>query len=1083
MSKQSRKISALILLKMVLLVMIFTEISFESQAQDQKSTAKKAVVKSGATEAVKKERAILDADGEAPVAPVKKENAENNHRPKKFKGKYSDDLLVSTDGKNDKTDRELKVLVEGLNRLIKIEKPSAKRNELLLSKGAAYLNLAKYYRIKAKTPGQYRKEEEANLSNVLAIAKAVEKSEFADAKQKARSLHLSGTSYVFLRNDEASIADFTKALDIDKTSPVNPRLSIYIAEYLYDKEKYFEALPRYSQYFANLTNEEKALAIYKSGWCFILTKQYTNAEKTFLKIIGKKWAGDFGTDAVRDLAYSVTSHLKEEEIIEFGRTHFGEKNKAIMVDFYTEAYQVMIRESANIDRTVLYNEILTLDSRPERKVVISLKRLITHQREFASEIPYREMMEIKKMILDNKLKPDGEGFKYFASELENELKKLIKAYADTVSKKVKTTEKMAELEISQHLSDALKMHIELYPDSSSVPQSYVLGLDNCTVIKDYDCTLKLSREILKIETLKSIWGRAQLQMVSALENLSQNDSKYKEEYFNQLYGLVESQEKSPQWLILAKKLTVYYVENKKYEEAYPYLEKIYKKEPNSENLYRKLYCAFELKNYKDVATYSKQLPQKGAPFYSELATLMRESNIMLAQDSAKGDDFEKYEAHLNEFLKMNPDEAKADIARSDYFRRLLDKEQYDKLYTGLDTLPATKKYNEPFKKITQNLLMALFKNGKSRDVLKFLSKDSKLGMFADFNHHWFRALWISQTLLNKKDHEILAKSSAKDRAAIIGLLTLSKPEAVIQYYTDFPPTDDKDKKILLLNLQIKEGSREAMLPPKYFDMVQSILPPELLNTKITPSEKLVGYVEFPEIKWSEKKLAKVMPDAVSRIRTIRAQVLRDVVGKSYIVQKRILNTALTSETRMVEFFKAAPIPAGLSSENEKAYRDEINGIMTEFADQAAEYQKMIGNLDEKMAEIKKSEIGVPANMNNWPKPGGEATKLVDAELAQKNGFGALLILESQRAFEKISNEDYYSLRAYAVLRTLPNSVAAKYIQDELTTAKQQKLLDQWKELLDGDAGKRQVANDTDSSDKNEPKKTKAVKKKKENKDD
>jgi hypothetical protein len=1052
MSKQTREISTLLLL---ILISIFDiQLSF---AQDKKGENKKSNPKKISNSAIKSERAILDADGDSPSSQVKKEPNEGERKPKQYKGKYSDDLLVSTDSKNDKSDRELRVLVEGLNRLLKIEKPSVKRNELFLSKGAAYLNLAKYYRIKAKTPGQYRKFEEENLNNALTIAKVVEKSEFADAKQKARALHLSGTSYVFLHNDDASIVDFTKALDIDKTAPVNPRLSIYIAEHLYDKEKYFEALPRYSQYFANLTNEEKALAIYKSGWCFILTKQYSNAEKTFLKIIGKKWAGDFGTDSIRDLAYTVTSHLNEEEIIEFGRTHFGDNNKAFLVDFYTEAYQVLIRESANIDRVKLYNEIITLDSRPERKVVVSLKRLSTHQRDFASEIPYSELMEIQKMLFEFKLMPDSEGFKYFSSELENELKKIIKAYADTVSKKVKTTEKMTDLELSQQLSAALKMHIEFYPGSPNMPQSYILGLDNCTFIKDYECNLRLSREILKMEALKSIWGRAQIQMVIALEMLSNRDAKYKDEYFTQLFGLVEKQENTPQWLTLAKKLTVYYVESKKFEEAYPYLEKIYKKEPNAENLYRKLYCAFELKNYKEITTHTKLLPQKGAPFYSELATIFRESNIKLAQDSAKVDEFEKYETHLNEFLKLNPDEAKADIARADYFRRLLDKEQYDKLYSGLDALPAAKKYNEPFKKITQNLLMVLFKNGKSREVLKFLTKDSKLGMFAEFNSIWFRALWAGQTLLTKKDHEILSQVGAKDRAAVLGLLTLSKPEAVIQYYTDYPPKTDNDKKVLLLNLQIKEGSKEAMLLPKYFDMVQSILPPELLNTKITPSEKLVGYVEFPELKWNEKRLAKVMPDAVSRIRTIRAQVLRDVVGKGYPVQKRILTTALTSESRMVDFFKAAPIPTGLSPENENAYREEINSIMTEFADQAAEYQKMIGNLDEKMAEIKKNEIGIPANLDDWTKPVGEITRLVEAELLQKNGFAALVILESQRAFEKISDEDYYSLRAFAVLKTLPNSVSAKYIQDELATAKQLKLIEKWKELAGEEAGKRKVA--------------------------
>jgi tetratricopeptide (TPR) repeat protein len=1069
MSEQRRKISFLVISITVFTCQVFSE-NKNSKSIRKNVTAQKAL---------SQERAIVDADAENPVKPSVKTPPESDGRPKKFKGKYSDDLLVSTEGKNEKNERELKVLVEGLNKLIKIEKPSAKRNELFLSKGAAYLNLARHYRIKAKTPGQFRQLEEINLKNALELAKTVEKSQFADIKQKARSLHLKGMSLVFLRDDEGSIAAFNQALVVDKNSPVNPRLSIYIAEYLYDKEKYNEALPRYSEYFTKLTPEEKALAIYKSAWCFILTKQYDNAEKTLLKIIGKKWAGDFAVDAVRDIAYSAVSHMKEQEVIEFGKKNFGEKNKAIMVDFYTEAYQVMIRESSNIDRPLLYNEILAVDSRTERKVVISLKRLNTHQRDFAAEMPYQEMLQIRDLIKESGFKSDSENFKYFASELETELKRLIKSYADTVSKKVKTGEKISDEEVSKRLSVVLMLHIEWFPNSSDTPQSYVLALDNCTFNKDSVCTLRLSREILKINSLKSIWGRAQLQLVGSLEILSQKDAKYKDEYFEELSALVKSQENTPQWITLVKKLTVFYVEAKKFEEAFPFLEKIHKKELNAENLYRKLYCAYELKNYKEVTAHSKLLPQKGAPFHNELSVLFREANIMMAQDSAKGEDFDKYEAHLSEFLKLAPDDAKSDIARVDYFQRLLDKEMYDKVLKGMDELSPVKKYNDPYKKTTQSLLLGMFKNGRAREVHKFLAKDSKLGVYPDFNHYWFRAAWIMKPYLPKKENEVLYQSNPKDRASIIGMLTLTKPETVIQYFTDFPPRDEKEKRIMLLSLQIQQGSKEAILPAKYLAVVQSVLPVELMNTQITPSEKLVGYVEFPEPSWPDKRLEKVMPDAVSRIRTIRSQVLRDVVGRSYAVQRRILTTALTSETRMVDFFKAAPIPKGLTPENEKSYRDEIAGISTEFAEQGGEYSKMIENIDAKVADLKKGELGVPAKLNDWPRPGGDVTKLVEAELAQKNGFGALVILESQRAYEKLSDEDYYSLRAYVVLKTIPNSVTAKYIQDELVTAKQEKLIEKWKELLESSgSAKREVATDKQSGDaKKDSGKDKSAKKK------
>ncbi len=966
---------------------------------------------------------------------------------KKFHGRYSDDLLIpSEDSKSEKSVKDLKTLIEGLDSLIKVEKNEEKKLNLYFSKGSAHLNIAKNYRLSIKQNPSFIDKEQDNLRKVIKIAEFIEKNKKAGPLLLSRTYHMHGLAFLFLKDELKTVDLFAKAIEIHRDAPVNPRLSVYIAEYLFDKEKYSEALPRYSDFFDKLSQEEKAMVIYKSAWCFVLTKQYANAEKAFLKVIGKNWAGDFAVDSLKDLSFTVASHMSEQEVLDFGRENFTGKILNLLVDFYTETYMVYIKQSGNIDRTLLFNEVIKLEKRPERKVALSVKKYSSHQKEYASVVPMEDLKAIEKLLIDYKIKPNSEEFKYFASELENEVLRTTKAYAETIAKKVKTPEKLDDMIMSQTLDRVLKFHIDWFPESPKIANSYRVSLDNCLFSKNIACSIRVSREILKKDFLKEIWERARYDLITSLDKETQSNPKAKDDLYNELVMFSKEQEASKHWLIFSKRLTGLQVDNKKYDEAEPILLKIYQKEITVENLYRYLFCMYKQNKYKEVIAYLPKSPKEGQ-YFDEIQILMRESSLQLALESAKADDFDKYESYLAQFMSLKPEPSKADLARVDYYQKLIDKNQSPKVLGLLSTAPHQIRFGPTFTKISSQILIYHLKEGKFKEAYTYLSKDSKFGLYPEFNSLWVRSTIGSGIQLTVADYKIVSQFKGEEKSSVLGLLAVSYPEEVVKYFEAFPPNDDREKKIYLLCLQWREGQREVNFTSKQFEELKSVIPADLLNTQTTSSEKLSGYLEFPDIKWSEKRLEKVMPDAVSRIRAIRPQVLRDVKNKGIPVQKRILTRALNNEIRMVEFFKNAPVPKGLSDDNVAAYKKELEEIAKEFEQQADEFKKMIENLDQKLIDSKKEEMFPPEKMSSWPLPSNDISTLVQTLVTQNNHFGALVVLETQRAIDKITLQDYHKLRSFVILSKHKNSISSKYVFDELSLSKQDDLILSWKTLI------------------------------------
>lgn len=952
-----------------------------------------------------------------------------------------------------KSEKDLTMILSGLNTLIKTEKSATKKNDLIMSRALTLLSLGKNLYLQNRTPENIQKKD-----NYLkrAMGAATEAGNLAGAPNtlKAKALQVHGMAALYMDNDAKAVEHFEQALKMDPSGALNPRLSVFVAEYYFDKEKYEIALPFYSQYFTRLTQEERALALYKSAWCFFVTKQYDNAEKAFMKLIGKPWAGDFATDSLRDLAQTVTSHLNEQQVLQFGRDNFTKENQGLLAKFYTDSYMIFLRQSANVDRPALYEEVLRIEPLPEKRVAIALKKMSSHQKGFATSLIYSDIQEVEGLIQKGNLKPETESFKVFASELELELKRAISSHVDTVAKKVKSPETLPDLEWSKRLQKLLWYHINWFPNSESLTQTYMISLDNCSFIKDPGCTLKTGQLILNQPKLKSVWPRAKVEILLALETMSSKDpGLYKLEFHRQLKSYADNEITAKEWPAFTKKLTVIYLDEKRPQDAEPYLIRIYQKENTPENLYRKIYCQFQLKKYKEIMENIKAIPKEGS-MASEIKTVMRETSLLLAKEEISKKNFIGYEKFLTQFLTLDPSPEKADLARSDYLEKLIEQKSYDKVLDVLQKMPAEKRFAGAFAKPMELLLLTLFSMNRFPEALGILGKEAKMGQFRDFDSYWFRSSFAMNGTLGENDLKLMSTSLPSVRLGLLSLAAISNPEVVFRYFKTFPAIDEKEKRVWLLAKQMSEGARELLLSPSEIKGMAGVLGGEVLPVGVQTSERLARMIEFPQVKWSQEKLAKVTPEAMDRVKTLRRQLMRDLKNLRVGAQKRLILNAINVEKKMAWFFDESPVPQGLSPEELAEYKKEIDNFASEYYLQIAEYQKLLSSILSIQNKKEEDRIPLPISFEKWTKPKTSPFDLVDAEIRQNRRSRALILLESLKNTEKVNLPDYYRWRSYGILTQFPHDFAASYVQDELLFYKQSEVLSEWKKtagLLDTQA--------------------------------
>jgi hypothetical protein len=957
-------------------------------------------------------------------------------KPRRDLHSTSDQIIHGADEATKKSDHDLLVMITGFRFLLKNEGPGAKRDGLLLADSSAALALARNFRLRPKPTDKDRASEKKYLEMALGDASEIAKSPTANDNNRSRGLYYSGLSLIDLGRGKEAEQIFTEAIKVKPNAEYAPAMSLYLGESKFDQEKYQDAIPLYSQFFKRFNKSQQSLAIYKTAWCYVNLQKPDMAEKNFLLLAGKKWAAAFGQDAIADLAFVMVDHRKEDEILQYTATLFPAESE-IRTQILTAVYKYYLSSSGTHSHPALFAELMRIEKDPAKRLLLVITNLKGEQRTYASLIPYSQFQDLKHRMTEERVTPGSEVMKKIGSELEPQVEQLIKAFSDTFSGKTKTAEKIDRAEMSKILIDLLKFHTSYFPNSQDRSASYDTWLEVCRDLKDLDCSYQVSRQVMKDKSLEKLHAKAKIEWLNALNGLKDKNPSYRTEYLNGLKAFNKEMPNDPEWLPLTKRLTALLNEDKNFVESLPILKQIDQKEHSTESRYRLLWAMFESQQFEDVTTLGAS---GGDKFAEDSKKLVREAHLRIASQKIEKNDFAGYEKHVNDYIKDNGDAAKTELVRRDYLSRSLERGDASRVDQYLIALPPEKRFSKDNKALTTRLLDRYIRTGEFESAHKILSKGAKFGQFKEFEFDWLQTSIGLNRAPTRTDLQSIKDADPKVRSYVLGVLTLTHPEAAMTYFQMQTSLSVADKHTLLLAYQVAGQTWTPKLGPKARAMLGNVALTEAKDPESTRSEKEIAAIHIPKDKVSEKRVAKLAEET----RQTRKHITKDLEGKSQKVQKRILTAAQTLEENIAKIISESPIPPNLSEEQQAQYKAGVQDLANEFTNQATEYKKLSDVIEQKVdAEDKERQRRI-AKIN----PAGEVSdsetkKVVEKLMNEKNFGGSIVVIDRANALGLVKTEEFHILRAWILLTEHPTDFMKEYVRGELIEAKQDRLLDKW----------------------------------------
>jgi hypothetical protein len=199
---------------------------------------------------------------------------------------------------------------------------------------------------------------------------------------------------------------------------------------------------------------------------------------------------------------------------------------------------------------------------------------------------------------------------------------------------------------------------------------------------------------------------------------------------------------------------------------------------------------------------------------------------------------------------------------------------------------------------------------------------------------------------------------------------------------------------------------------------------------------------------SATRLAKTVERLASDTRWIRKLLEKDIKGKAPQVQRRILEAARVNEDKLAQLILSSPVPDGLTPEQQAQYKAGVGDLAKEFSQQAEDYGKIEAKIDATLKEAEQQELArmLPVlKLDKWPWPSTKddvLSKLVQA----RNSVGALIVLDLRRKEWFSEDEAYYWYRTGILLTSDSGEVMRRYLFEELSAEKQDRILSKCREM-------------------------------------
>lgn len=956
----------------------------------------------------------------------------NQNKQSPMRKTYSQEIIQDKDDYMSKKPAELISMIKGFQMVIQSETNLAKKINFIHMQSAAYLALVRSVRVKTPQTEQDKKNEKVGTERVIKNSNQILTFKESTDKDKAKAYYYAGLALSYQNNLVKSTKAFQESIRLYPDSSWAPGISIAIAEYFFDLEKYADAITQYKVYFKRYGFEQKSLATYKIAWAYINLSKYKDAEKFFLFLVDKPWAKGYALDSLRDLAYTMTFHRSESSMVEFANQNFA-NNVERRGDLLVYAFKYLIQQSGTKRRTVILDEILRTEKRNDKKLSVLISALRGQQREYASIEPYREFASIMDFIIKEKVNLQSKEMTENSAELEPEVLQLIKSYLETYLGKTKSPENLPKSVLMVNLNQLLEFHDKNFPNSPERIRVFSVWLDLCQAMKSPECSYKAAKNVINDPKLKELNVKAYSHYIFALGSLMKTQPQMREELINSLREYSQKKPDSPDWLIYVKKLTYLLNEDKKFEESYKLLVQIDKIEKSSESYFRLQWCRFQLLKYDEVISDRREFADKNG---ADSLALVRDSLLKLAEKSIQANSFDDYEKYVHSFLDTKPDPTKDKAARLDYIARLIQQNQLQKGFDELLKIPFKQRIGEDFRPLLLRINVLFMKQGMFFEVKKLL-EEYALGTFPDFD-----ALYLHSKMGLKEKIPFgeleKVKKNVKLYDGIHTFYSIYDPDYILELYSKRKDNSLFIKKLILFSLQVKQQKYDINLDEHYMKLLADVVPPEFKNRGETKAEKALKQIKAPSYSLPEEQLFAQTEKTVAKIRLTRPQVIKDIEGKTNDVKYRILDLASTVEDDLGKFIENSPAPKAYSEQEVAEYKKSVSELAQEFYNQAEEYRKLrLKIFEAHSADVKT----VDANqLNSIQLPTDGIMDVVNKFLNVQSHISAALIIDYWFIDNDKRKEDYYKMKAYINLKYQLSDLMVNYVKSDLKANNLEKLI-------------------------------------------
>jgi hypothetical protein len=305
-------------------------------------------------------------------------------------------------------------------------------------------------------------------------------------------------------------------------------------------------------------------------------------------------------------------------------------------------------------------------------------------------------------------------------------------------------------------------------------------------------------------------------------------------------------------------------------------------------------------------------------------------------------------------------------------------------------------------------------------------------------------LSVCQTALGQKpDFQQLSILPPKERFYVLSLLTVLKPQVTLEYLHSRPSLEPQEAEFAWTALKLENQPQAEV--QKQVDTW--LFPPSAY-------EKAIQDVKIPKRGDPGSAFQDQVKTMVANTQNLRHQLHKETANRPPQVQLRILEADRSLEQQVANFIQSTPPPPKMPAARVAGYKTGLTNISREFTASADDISKNEAAIQLKM----KTPDQIPARPNmgpdlkKWPWPQGVLTgdsgfEALNKAITDKNFTAALVLTDLLRAGPLKDNAHYYAVRSGLLLMVSGDEPMRSYILNELTSAKQDALIAQWKSLI------------------------------------